>query len=70
MDENKMKSYVVYDDESEKWIIEVDTEEGRIPVGRTINRELGAFEVCKYDSEKSAIDWLNKRNDKFIYVAK
>lgn len=67
MGSKKLLAVPTYDDEIEKWIIEVQVDGEFIPVGRTTNKELGIFKVCEYNSREDAIEWLNKHSHRFVY---
>lgn len=59
----KMLATTVYDEELKSWIVYVDSEGELLPVGRTINADLGIFEYCKFTTKEEAISWINSRPD-------
>ncbi|ACO87078.1 hypothetical protein [Clostridium botulinum] len=61
-----MKATPKFDKESDKWVIDIETEDGEvIPVGHTIEESIGLFEICKWDSEEQAEEWIKARSEKF-----
>ena len=47
-----MLATTVYDEELKSWIVYVDSEGKLLPVGTTINEDLGLFEYCKFNIKK------------------
>lgn len=64
---SKMLATTVYDEELESWIIYVDSEGELLPIGETVNENLGLFEYCKYKTKEEAIDWINSKSNQFKY---
>lgn len=62
-----MLATAVYDEELKSWIIYVDSEGELLPVGTTINKDLGLFEYCKFNTKKEAMVWINSKPDKMKY---
>lgn len=58
---------VEFDEELKSWIVYVDSEGELLPVGRTINEDLGLFEYCKFNTKEEAIDWINSKPNKMKY---
>lgn len=67
MKDKKMLAYPTYDGKSEKWIIEVETDDGVVPIGKTLDKEIGIFKICEYDTREDAIEWLDRHKDNFVY---
>lgn len=65
MSNEKLLALPTYNEELEKWIIEVEVDGEVMPVGRTIDKELEIFKVCEYDSIKEAEAWIKQHSDKF-----
>ncbi|WP_085829051.1 hypothetical protein [Clostridium massiliodielmoense] len=64
-----MKAIPKFDRESQKWVIDIETEEGEIiPVGKTIDDKIGLYEVCKWDSKEEAEEWV-KAKPKVLILA-
>lgn len=69
MEENtkkKLKAAIIFDEELESWIIYVDAKGETIPVGNTINEDLGLFGLIEFDSKERAKEWIDKEG-KFEY---
>ena len=64
---DKMLATSVYDEELKSWIVYVDSEGELLPVGRTINEDLGLFEYCKFNTKEEAIDWINSKPNQMKY---
>ena len=62
-----MLATTVYDEELKSWIVYVDSEGELVPVGETINEDLGLFEYCKFNTKEEAIDWINSKPNKMKY---
>lgn len=57
-----MKAMPKFDIESSKWIIDIETEDGEIvPVGHTINKEIGLWQLSTWDSKKQAEEWIKSK---------
>ncbi|HDK7314610.1 TPA: hypothetical protein PTV97_003771 [Clostridium botulinum] len=57
-----MKATPKFDKEFEKWVIDIETEDGEvIPVGKTINERINLWEVSKWDSKEQAEEWIKAR---------
>ncbi|ACA57458.1 hypothetical protein FDC45_17790 [Clostridium botulinum] len=66
-----MKATVKFDKESQKWVIDVETEDREvIPVGHTIEESIGLFKICKWDSKEQAEEWIKARPDILTLVDK
>ena len=64
---DKMLATSVYDEELKSWIVYVDLEGLLVPVGETINEDLGLFVYCKFNTKEEAIDWINSKPNKIKY---
>ena len=51
----------VYDKELKSWIVYADLEGELLPVGTTINEDLGLIKYCKFNTKEEAIDWINSK---------
>ena len=69
-----MKATPEFDKESDKWVIDVTTEDGEIiPVGNrvgTIDKELTVWRVSTWDTKEQAESWINSRPDVLTLVNK
>lgn len=51
---------------SEKWVIDIETDDGEIlPVGRMINEKIDLFEICKWDTREKAEEWAKSKGLSF-----
>ncbi|MCC5441011.1 hypothetical protein AL714_13310 [Clostridium botulinum] len=58
-----MKATPKFDKEFEKWVIDIETEDGEIiPVGKTINDKIGLFEISKWDTKEQAEEWVQAKS--------
>ena len=64
---DKMLATSVYDEELKSWIVYVYSEGLLVPVGETINEDLGLFEYCKFNTKEEAIDWINSKPNRMKY---
>lgn len=62
-----MLATTVYDEELKSWIVYVDSKGELLPVGTTINEDLGLFEYCKFNTKEEAIDWINSKPNQMKY---
>lgn len=62
-----MLATTVYDKELKSWIVYVDLEGELLPVGTTINEDLGLVEYCKFNTKEEAIDWINSQPNRMKY---
>ena len=62
-----MLATTVYDKELKSWIVYVDSEGLLVPVGETINEDLGLFEYCKFHTKEEALDWIISHSNKMTY---
>lgn len=57
-----MKAILIFAMDIEKWVIDVETDDGqKIPVGKTINEEIGLFEISKWNTRSEAEDWVKSK---------
>lgn len=57
-----MKATPKFNKELQKWVIDIETEDGEIlPVGRTIDDKMGLYEVSKWDSKEQAEEWIKAK---------
>lgn len=57
-----MKAILIFAMDIEKWVIDVETDDGqKIPVGKTINEEIGLFEISKWDTKQDAEEWVKSK---------
>ncbi|QPW62117.1 hypothetical protein [Clostridium botulinum] len=57
-----MKATPKFDEESQKWVINVEIEEGEVlPVGKTINDKMGIWETSKWNSKELAEKWVKAK---------
>ncbi|AVP54506.1 Uncharacterised protein [Clostridium tetani] len=66
-----MKATVKFDKELKKWVIDVETEEGKIiPVGKTIDEESTMWKTATWNTKEDAENWIKARPDKLTLVDK
>lgn len=54
-----MKATPKFDEEFGKWTVEVELDDGEIiPVGQTINKEIGLFDIVKWNTKEEAEEWI------------
>ena len=53
---DKMLAISVYDEELKSWIVYVDSEGELLPVGRTINEDLGLLNIVNLTLTKKLLD--------------
>lgn len=66
-----MKATPRFDKELEKWVIDIETEEGEIiPVGKTIDKETTLWKISTWDTKEKAEEWIKAKPNILTLVDK